>query len=47
MDVILGKQFTDFRNLQAYKNIEDFALLYIVFKDGTFADIFASELVLE
>ena len=29
-----------------YKDIEDFALMHIVFEDGTFADIFASELVL-
>jgi predicted dehydrogenase len=29
-----------------YKDIEDFALLHVVFEDGTFADIFASELVL-
>ena len=28
------------------KDIEDFALMHIVFEDGTFADIFASELVL-
>ena len=30
----------------SYKDIEDFAALHIVFDDGTFADIFASELVL-
>jgi len=29
-----------------YTDIEDFALMHIVFEDGTFADIFASELVL-
>jgi len=29
-----------------YKDIEDFALMHVVFEDGTFADIFASELVL-
>jgi predicted dehydrogenase len=29
-----------------YKDIEDFALLHIVFDDGTIADLFASELVL-
>jgi predicted dehydrogenase len=29
-----------------YKDIEDFALMHILFEDGTFADIFASELVL-
>jgi len=29
-----------------YKDIEDFAMLHVVFDDGTFADIFASELVL-
>jgi len=28
-----------------YKDIEDFAQLHVVFEDGTFADIFASELV--
>jgi len=30
----------------SYKDIEDFAMLHIVFEDGTIADIFASELVL-
>jgi len=30
----------------SYKDIEDFAVLHVVFEDGTFADIFASELVL-
>jgi predicted dehydrogenase len=29
-----------------YKDIEDFAAIHIIFEDGTFADIFASELVL-
>ena len=29
-----------------YKDIEDFALLHVIFEDGTIADIFASELVL-
>jgi predicted dehydrogenase len=29
-----------------YKDIEDFAMLHIVFEDGSFADIFASELVM-
>lgn len=29
-----------------YKDIEDFALMHVVFEDGTFADIFASDLVL-
>ncbi len=29
-----------------YKDIEDFAMLHIVFEDGTIADLFASELVL-
>jgi len=29
-----------------YKDIEDFAAVHVVFEDGTFADIFASELVL-
>ncbi|OFY61843.1 MAG: oxidoreductase [Bacteroidetes bacterium RBG_13_43_22] len=30
----------------AYKDIEDFAAIHVVFEDGTFADIFASELVM-
>jgi predicted dehydrogenase len=30
----------------SYTDIEDFAMLHVVFQDGTFADIFASELVL-
>jgi len=30
---------------RTYKDIEDFAMLHVVFEDGTFADIFASELV--
>jgi predicted dehydrogenase len=29
-----------------YKDIEDFAMLHVVFEDGTIADIFASELIL-
>jgi predicted dehydrogenase len=29
-----------------YTDIEDFAMIHVVFEDGTFADIFASELVL-
>ncbi|MCX6334309.1 MAG: Gfo/Idh/MocA family oxidoreductase [Bacteroidia bacterium] len=29
-----------------YKDIEDFAQMHVIFEDGTFADIFASELVL-
>jgi len=29
-----------------YKDIEDFAMIHVVFEDSTFADIFASELVL-
>ena len=29
-----------------YKDIEDFAMLHVIFEDGTFADIFASELVM-
>jgi len=29
-----------------YRDIEDFGLMHVVFEDGTFADIFASELVL-
>lgn len=40
----------NFRNLghlrTTYTDIEDFALLHVVFEDNTFADIFASELVL-
>jgi predicted dehydrogenase len=40
----------DFKNeghLQAtYKDIEDYAMLHVVFEDGTIADLFASELVL-
>ena len=30
----------------SYTDVEDFALMHVVFADGTFADIFASELVL-
>ncbi len=30
----------------SYNDIEDFAALHIIFEDGTFADVFASELVL-
>ena len=30
----------------SYKDIEDFAMLHVLFEDGTIADIFASELVL-
>jgi predicted dehydrogenase len=29
-----------------YRDIEDFAMIHVLFEDGTFADIFASELVL-
>jgi predicted dehydrogenase len=29
-----------------YKDIEDFAVIHVIFEDGTFADIFASELVM-
>ena len=29
-----------------YKDIEDFAQMHVIFEDGTFADIFASELVM-
>lgn len=40
----------NYRNLNhlrtSYIDIEDFATLHVVFEDGTFADIFASELVL-
>lgn len=39
--------YQDQGNLQTtYKDIEDVAVLHIVFEDGTIADIFASELVL-
>jgi predicted dehydrogenase len=41
------KTYKDEGNLRTtYKDIEDFALLHIVFEDGTIADLFASELVL-
>ena len=30
----------------SYKDIEDFAAVHVIFEDGTFADIFASELVM-
>ncbi len=41
------KNFADDGHLRTtYTDIEDFALLHIVFDDGTFADIFASELVM-
>ena len=30
----------------SYTDVEDFALMHIVFEDGTIADLFASELVL-
>ncbi len=30
----------------SYSDIEDYAMMHVVFEDGTFADIFASELVL-
>lgn len=39
--------FQDEGHLQTtFKDIEDFAMLHIVFEDGTIADLFASELVL-
>ncbi|ACU03243.1 Gfo/Idh/MocA family protein [Pedobacter heparinus] len=39
--------FKDEGHLQTtFKDIEDFAMLHIVFEDGTIADLFASELVL-
>jgi predicted dehydrogenase len=39
--------FMDEKHLRTtYKDIEDFALLHVVFEDETIADIFASELVL-
>jgi len=41
------RNFNDQGYLQTtYKDIEDFALMHIVFEDGTIADLFASELVL-
>ncbi len=40
----------NYRNLghlrTTYTDIEDFAMMHVVFSDGTFADVFASELVL-
>ena len=45
--VTRDKNFIDKGHLRtSYTDIEDFALLHVVFDDGTFADIFASELVL-
>lgn len=41
------KNYRDEGHLRTtYKDIEDFAMLHVIFEDGTFADIFASELVL-
>lgn len=41
------KNYLDSGHLRTtYKDIEDFAMLHVIFEDGTFADIFASELVL-
>jgi predicted dehydrogenase len=41
------KNFRDEGHLRTtYTDIEDFAMLHVVFEDGTFADIFASELIL-
>jgi predicted dehydrogenase len=39
--------YSDMGHLRTtYRDIEDFAMMHVVFEDGTFADIFASELVL-
>lgn len=41
------KDFISLGHLRtSYSDIEDFALMHVIFDDGTFADIFASELVL-
>jgi len=41
------KNYIDSGHLRTtYRDIEDFAMMHVVFEDGTFADIFASELVL-
>jgi predicted dehydrogenase len=41
------KNYHDEKHLRTtYKDIEDFAHMHVTFEDGTFADIFASELVL-
>jgi predicted dehydrogenase len=41
------KGYRDEKHLRtSYKDIEDFAMLHVMFEDGTIADIFASELVL-
>ncbi|MDX9810979.1 MAG: Gfo/Idh/MocA family oxidoreductase [Bacteroidales bacterium] len=41
------KNFVNLGHLRtSYSDIEDFALMHVVFEDGTFADIFASELVM-
>ncbi|MBE7169105.1 MAG: Gfo/Idh/MocA family oxidoreductase [Williamsia sp.] len=42
-----GKNFQNRGHIRTgYKDIEDFALLHVVFSDGTIADLFASELVM-
>lgn len=39
--------YLDSKHLRTtYKDIEDFVMIHVLFEDGTFADIFASELVL-
>jgi len=41
------ENYNDEKHLRtSYKDIEDFAAMHVIFDDGTFADIFASELVL-
>ncbi len=41
------KGYQDEKHLRTtYKDTEDFAMMHVVFQDGTFADIFASELVM-
>ena len=45
--VTTSKGFDDKGHLRtSYTDIEDFGLMHVVFDDGTFADIFASELVM-
>ncbi|RKX74610.1 MAG: gfo/Idh/MocA family oxidoreductase [Spirochaetes bacterium] len=45
--VTVSKNFKDLGHLRSdYRDIEDFAFTHVVFADDTFADIFASELVL-
>jgi predicted dehydrogenase len=41
------KGYNDEKHLRTtYKDIEDFAVIHVIFEDGTFADVFASELVM-